>query len=488
MPAAQSPNAYNAYDISVGSFKGLFTSLDASLIPDGYCAAMKNVRIDDFGVAHSVMRPAVVALTTPLPSPHYVTGISKPDSTIYLRLSGAIYNNVGTLIWTGDVEHGGRAVSYLGGYFVNDTTAGLVGPLLSSPAAIAAAMTSGPTPKLSRAICIFKDRLYFAMNTILRWSHVADATIATTWSGEHENNFLDVKFSGPITALAPTSSGLLIFTSGRAFLLTEPKTGSFFEIYCGPEVPDISALGDGYCDGTSYYYATRYGLYGFSSSPKLLSGVLSINSGAYSVGYYDHRLWFLCLVVGGNPASDMNPIYALNTLTGAWEQYEGWTGTGTVTNFVSLLGGGDSVYNGQETLYLGAYDTSAAGTGIYSYGGGVAATTAVWPWEFTTKNFTPSLDAFSRPKYVKLTYAGQAAASVATIQFYVDGTLADTVTLDMVGSGLYHKEIEVNPHTPAGALGNSFQMKVSGTGTMDIKDCGVEFNPRGKGENSGRTP
>ena len=486
MASQPSPNAYNAFDINIGSFKGLFTALDASLIPDGYCAAMKNVKIDDFGVAHSVMKPTIVTPTAPFPLP-YVTRISKPSSSVYVVVNdGFLYNLAGTLKWSFVDTGSPRAVMFVGGEFVNDYRDGLVG-LTGTPAAIATANTES-APVHSSAICVYKDRLYFTMGSILRWSHPSNGNLASTWSGEHLNNFLNVVFSGYIIALAPTESGLFIFTSGRAYCLTEPKTGSFYEIYSGPEIPDINYLGAGYCDGAAYYYATKRGLYAFNGSPKLLSSVLTIDSGKSFVGYYDHRLWFLCTVPSGNPATTMNPIYALNTITGAWEQYEGWTGTGTITNFVSLLGGGDSVYTDQEALYLGAYDTAAGGSGLFIYGGGIAATTSVWPWEFTTKNFTPSLDAYSRPKYVKLTYAGQTASSVATIQFYVDGTLADTVTQDMAGSGLYHKEIEVNPHTPAGALGNSFQMRVSGAGTMDIKDCGVEFNPRGKGENSGRTP
>jgi len=481
MASVQSPNAVNSYDISVGSFRGLFTALDASLIPDGYCAAMKNVKIDDFGVAHSVMKPAVLSFITPLPVKS-VGGISKPFS-LYVISGDGLYSLAGTLVWT--LTAGGvglvapRVIQYIGGYFVNDPSAGLVGSLLTTPAAVAAANTSGVTPKNSYAICVYKDRLYFTMGSILRWSHPADATLATTWDGAHVNNFMDVKFSGEITALAPTQSGLFVFTSGRVYCLTEPKTGSFYEIYSGPEIPDLYTIGGGYCDGASYYYATRHGCYAFNGAPKLLSSVLTIDSGKSFVGYYDHRLWFLCVATSGQ-----NPIYALNTITGAWEQYEGWTDV----NFWTLLGGGDSVCTDQEALYLGAVDSTVAGSGLYVYGGGSTPTTSVWPWEFTTKNFTPSLDAYSRPKYVKLTYAGQTATSVATIEFYVDGTLADTVTQDMEGSGLYHKEIQVNPHTPAGALGNSFQIKVSGTGTMDIKDVGLEFNPRGKGENSGRTP
>jgi hypothetical protein len=473
------PNLYNSYNESVGGFKGLFNSLDAALIPDGYLADMKNVKIDDFGVMHNVMKPS-----NPDSGIKIVEGISKPF-TMYFLSGNKIFDSAGVSVWT--LGSGGvgiahpRVITYIGGYYLNDAYNGLVA-LSPTPHIVTSANSAANfTPVNSYAICVFKDRLYFTLGSILRYSAPYDASLDTTWNGDNINNFIDVKFSGEIVALAPTSAGLFVFTSGRVYLLTEPKTGSFFEVYSGQDIPSIYEPGTGYCDGRAYYYGTRRGLFSFDGSPHLLSNKLSLDNGTVFAGSYDHRLWFLCRTTGdwGDPNST-SKIYALNTLTGAWEKYEGWVnGDGGLVNFISLLGGGDSVFNDMDTLFLGAYDTTSSLSGVYAYGGGFPPSTEVWPWEFTTKNFTPSLDAFSRPKSVKITYAGQPATSVATIKLYTDGVLKDTVALDMYGSGLYHREIQI-----VADAGNSFQLNVSGSGTMDIKDIGIEFSPRHKGDDN----
>jgi hypothetical protein len=475
---AQSPNAYNSYDISVGGFKGLFNSLDASLIPDGYCAAMSNVRIDNFGVAHSVYAPTTVAIATALPTGGII-GISYPFTRYYQVGSTLCTSDGATTVALSDTKPT-KVVEYINNDFYYNYATGLK----IWGGTIDAAVNAGFGATFnSRAVCVYKNRLYFNISTVVRYSHPADASLATTWNGAHVNNFQKMMEGGPVIEYAPTSSGLVIFCAGRAYLLTEPKEGSLSEIYTGQYGPQFFMYNKhNYCDGTALYYGCWDGLYAFapSTGPKKLSEQLTLTVNGCHVGCYDGRLWFL-VFPSLTPTTGTPVLYALNTTTGAWEQYD----SGAARIWTALCAGGDSTWTDSGDLTLGAKETTGGTSTAWAWGKNATSTT-VLPWSFTTKNFTPSLDAFSRPKYVKLTYAGQAAASVATIQFYVDGTLADTVTQDMAGSGLHHKEIEVNPHTPAGALGNSFQVRVSGEGTFQILNCGVEFNPRGKGDSNER--
>jgi hypothetical protein len=469
MATARSPNTYDSYDISVGGFKGLWTSLDASLIPDGYCAAMSNIRIDNFGVAHSVYAPTQETITTPLPAGG-VIHISQPFNRFY-QVGDAIYAGDGaTHVHLTSANYPSKVIRYINHDYYHDYDAGL--QLMGGTIDVAANTGFGAAFN-SRAICAYKNRLYFNINTVVRYSHPADASLATTWNGAHVNNFQDMKEGGPIIEYAPTGSGLLIFTYGKCFLLTEPKEGSLGEIYSGQYGPQMFMYNKhNYCDGTALYYGCWDGLYMFSptTGPKKLSEQLFLTVNGCHVGNYNGRLWYL-VFPSLTPTTGVPVLYALNTTTGAWEQYD----SGATRHWTALCAGGDSAYMDNGELALGASDST-----VWTWNKASTSTT-VLPWTFTTKNFTPSLDAFSRPKYVKLTYAGQAATSVATLQLLTDGvdvtTGADVVTVDMHGTGLHHVEVQV-----PGTLGNSFQLIVHGTGTMDIKDTAIEFNPRSKGD------
>jgi hypothetical protein len=111
------------------------------------------------------------------------------------------------------------------------------------------------------------------------------------------------------------------------------------------------------------------------------------------------------------------------------------------------------------------------------------------PWSFTTKTYTPSFDAYSRFVHFKIRYVGQPLTSPVTITQHVcrDGvdSTSDVIltrasaTLDMVGSGggMFQKDIECKA-----AQGEGVYFTVSGTGTCEINDVGVEFTTKGAGD------
>jgi len=464
MAIEKEPNSSNNYNVSVGGFKGLFTSLNAALIPDGYLAAMSNVKIDNFGVAHSVYAPMQETIATPFPAGG-ITHISQPFIK-YVQIGTEIYTEDGQkLSDIGSNQYPIKVINYIDSLYFADHEAGLH----AADGVIAEANAGFGDVFYCRDICVYKNRLYFAINRTIRFSHPADASLATTWNGDNFNNFIDMKDGGQVIEFAPTGSGLVIFTYGKAFLLTEPKSGSIGEIYSGQYGPQMFMYNQhNYCDGSALYYACWDGFYQFSPTNglKKLSDQLNLAIYGCHVGNYDGRLWFLAFpnVV---PTTGVPVLYALNMTTGAWEQYD----SGPARQWTALCGGGDSIYTDSGELSLGASDST-----LWSWGR--ASTQAnIMPWTFTTKNFTPSLDCYSRPRSVKLTYAGQAVSSVATVQLYTDGVLKDTVTFDMVGSGLYHVEKQVVADN-----GNSLQLVVSGTGPMEILDCAIEFIPRHKGD------
>jgi hypothetical protein len=163
----------------------------------------------------------------------------------------------------------------------------------------------------------------------------------------------------------------------------------------------------------------------------------------------------------------------MNKTTGYWEYYN-------AANMVTgqtfwKLGWPRTQYVSSLDLFSGAFN---AATPWYKFDLMGVDTGARMPWTFTTKDFTPSFDAYSRAIHVKFFYIGQAGPStVATIQLYADGALIDTVTQDMLGSGLLHKDYDV-----AATLANSFHLVVTGTGKADIIDAGIEFTVRRKGD------
>jgi hypothetical protein len=159
----------------------------------------------------------------------------------------------------------------------------------------------------------------------------------------------------------------------------------------------------------------------------------------------------------------------MNKTTGYWEYYN--TQNIVASHSLVKLGWPRS----QSTIAL---NIKESGGDWYSFTKMGSDTGTRMPWTFTTKDITPSFDAYSRVVHVKFFYLGQTGAStVATIQVYGDGVLIESITQEMLGTGLLHVDYDCAP-----TLANSFHIVVTGTGKADIIDAGIEFTVRHKGD------
>jgi hypothetical protein len=243
-----------------------------------------------------------------------------------------------------------------------------------------------------------------------------------------------------------------------------------YEVYFGPRTP-VSDGVKSYIlnNGSSLVYCSADGTYIFNGSgdPQKLDQILAKPSSTitqFFVAEYNNRIW----VMRGTDG-----LYSMNKTTGYWERYI----TDTMIsgqNFWKLGWPRTQCVNSLD-LYSGAETGGGSWYQLTKMGGN---TQYRMPWTFTTKDYTPSYDAYTRVVHVKFFYLGQTGAStVATIRVYGDGVLIDTVTQEMLGTGLYHKDFDC-----AANLANSFHLVVTGTGRADIIDAGIEFTVRRKGD------
>jgi hypothetical protein len=430
MAVEKSANTEKNYNYLNGGFRGLFTAQDPHLIPDGYLAAMTNMEVDEQGVIRAVHPP----ITTSAPAEREIQYCGCPIWQAY----GTAYTSAGTM--------------------VNTMTTLAAADSFSADADIYESSTGYDWT-------VYLNRFYYNIGNVLRYSGVSKAHLSKTWTGANAYNFQVFPYG--ITHLQPLQSGLYVIGEGVISRLTEPKTGSTSEVYYGPRTP----VSDGVTsymlnNGSAIFYCGQDGTYGYGGGgdPERIDPVLTHATAItkFFVAEYKNRIWVM----------QDNGLFAMNKTTGFWEYYDpstmvtgqafwklGWPRTQSVKTldiFGGTMGGVGQWYN---------FTMLAADTG------------ARMPWTFTTKDYTPSFDAYSRVVRVKFYYLGQAASSTATIQVYGDGTLVDTVTQDMAGTGLLHKDYRC-----VGTLANSFHLVVSGTGKADIVDVGIEFTPRMKGD------
>jgi hypothetical protein len=426
--AANTEKNYNALN---GGFKGLYNSVDSHLIPDGYLAAMENLEVDEQGVLHAVQPPT--ATTVAKEREIYYCGcpiwqdydVSDMKQGTYVNASTTLDNADG--LWSDD----GNVYTAGNGY---DWTA-------------------------------YLNRFYYSRGNVLRYSGVSKLNLAATWIGRNVYNFQVYPFI--IMHLQPLQSGLYVIGNGIISRMTEPNVGGISEVYYGPRTP-VSYGTASYIlnNGSSIVYCASNGIYHFGGSgdPQRLDNQIlnSLPITKFYVAEYNNRVWILETIRGSNPK-----LYSTNKTTGYWEYYN--TQNMIVGQSMAKLGWPRN----QTTISL-----DMKGDTWYVLTKMSANSESRMPWTFTTKDFTPSFDAFSRVVHVKFFYLGQTGAStVATIQVYGDGVLIDTVTQEMLGTGLYHKDINC-----AADNANSFHLVVHGEGKADIIDAGIEFTVRRKGD------
>jgi hypothetical protein len=406
--------------------------MDSHLIPDGYLAAMENLEVDEAGVIHSLPPPAAGAVTLD----RLVNYCGCPvwqDFTVSYLSSGTKVNNSTTLasgdsfVPDGDVYEAGAGYDWT----------------------------------------IYLNRLYYNIGNILRYSGVSKAYNAATWTGRNIYNYQAYPFV--ITHLQPMQSGLYVMGYGEIARMTEPNVGSISEVYYGPRTPVSDGVSSYILNnGSSIVYCASDGVYMFGGQgdPQKIDQAIALPSSELSqffIAEYKNRVWVM-RGTGG--------LYAMNKTTGFWEYYN--TATMVSGQTFWKLGWPRTQMTTKLDLYSGTFNGS---TPWYNFSIPSSATTRM-PWTFTTKDFTPSFDAYTRAVHIKFFYLGQTGAStVATIQLYADGALIDTVTQEMLGSGLLHKDYDV-----AATLANSFHLVVTGTGKADIIDAGIEFTVRHKGD------
>jgi hypothetical protein len=454
MPVARTDNTAKDYNYMSGGFRGLYTAADPHLIPDGYLSAMKNLTVDEHGVIHSI----------PVPSLH--TG----------GINGRMVFYCGSPVYQNYAEGSGE---YHYGYTSSGTIVTVGGGNIASLAAMDAGFSPGPLVYYQGGgydWTLYLNRFYFIYGNVLRYSGVSNLRDPSTWSGANSYNFQ--VFPYPIYHIQPLQSGLYVIGQGVISRLTEPKTGSTSEVYYGPRTPVSDGITSNiFNNGSSIVYCSTDGIYeyGGGGDPQRLDSALEREDliTRFYVYEYANRLWVLEWI------SDIKKLYAVNKTTGYWEYYD-------VSDFIdgktfSMLAWprwyGDSPF-------LPLYEGDVYNNGIWYELYLNDSETEQIPWSFTTKDFTPSFDAYSRAVHTKFFYLGRnilgtPAYSLATLKLYGDGVLIDTQTVNMAGVGLLHKDFDC-----VGTLANSYHIEVSGEGKADIVDVGIEFSLRRKGDNN----
>jgi len=504
MSVGKEANSLRNYTIWNGGFGGgLFNSINGSLIPDNCLADMSNLHIDHFGNLHSVPKPTQSTDCYASALSGSIRAIIPTSLNMYINRNGTMYNesNQGTT-WAVDTittqvaqspaTSGCQWVTFNDGLWdsgVNITTADQdfsIGSLMSA------------------TIAEFEGRIVFNMANILRWSDLTAADLEETWRGPVDpvdgttmtlaNTLFFIKMSALIRKLQKCRGSVYVFCDDGVYasptLDVVGGTGSIRKVYSGAYLP---RFGTGapftiYSDGLAMYYVCNNKLIAFDgSNANLISDRLSLPSAlAWYAGEYDNRLWFLLCTEALPDGAVANAMYAIDKTTGAWEKYAitrtslNDSATETPT---AMSAGNDPVIGVRgDRLWIG---TNLGRVYYFT----PTDTSAPLPWSFTTKTYTPSFDAYSRFVHFKIRYVGQALTSPVTITQHVcrDGvdSTSDTLvtraatTLDMVGAGggMFQKDIECHAD-----LGEGVYFTVSGTGTCELADVGVEFTTKGAGD------
>lgn len=507
MPIAREINTVRNYTIWGGGFGGgLFNSINGTLIPDNALADMSNLHVDHFGVLHSVVKP-VESTDCYLAPASPIRAIIGAWNNLWINKQAA-GAGIGTLF---NEANSGTT------YVVDATTT----QIADSPAGggrcwVTAAeglwvaghnvteahqdVTLGGewigSNPMSYTICEFEGRICFNLMNKLRLSDVTDPSLEATWRGPVDpvdgttmtlaNALLLVKMQYPIRHLLRMNGALFIFCDDGIYQMSTFFDGTLRPVYIGAALP---RAGSGapfriYTDGQLAYYVGNNKFYAFGGSrPECISDKLSLPSiQCWFTGEYDNRLWFFTSTAALPSGSEVNYIYAIDRDTGVWEKYDIQMTSANAPNIdtpTALLGGEDkSAAVRGDRLWIG---TSLGKVFYFS----PTATGTPLPWSFTTKTYTPSFDAHSRFVHFKIRYVGQDATSPVTITQYVcrDGVatnrLVDTTSLDMVGTGhgMFQKDIECHAEK-----GEGVYFVVSGSGSCEIADCGVEFTTYGAGD------
>jgi hypothetical protein len=506
MPVSREVNTQKNFVVWSGGFSGgLFNSIDGSLIPDNSLHDMSNLHVDHFGVLHSVTQPTE---HTDL----YYSGGSGPILAIMSSREGLWANRNGVLYRHEPFQ---ATTAYAVDYWTSQVATSPANISASSPTCyvnsdglwiagvnITEALFDFPLldHKYSSTICEFEGRIWLNTvsddasheATILRGSDLTNPTLEETWRGPVDpvdgttmtlaNALIFVKFQQAIRYLIPMNGSLLIFCDDGIYALNSFFDGTKRLLYSGAVLPswETNPIIHIYSDGQAAYYVSTNKFYAFNGTPQCISDRLSLPVAAsWSVGESDGRFWFLVSEDALPNGTSVNYLYAIDKTAGAWEKYDiqmtAKNGS-TYDTPTSIMGGEDKQFNvNGDRLYLG---TSLGKVFILS----PTATGTPLAWSFTTKTYTPSFDAYSRFVHFKIRYVGQAATSPVTIKQYVcrDGTptLVQTNTsLDMAGSGFYQKDVECYAQ-----LGEGVYFVVSGTGTAEIADVGVEFTTKSGGD------
>jgi hypothetical protein len=481
---------------------------------------MSNLHIDHFGVLHSVVKPVedtnCESTTSPIVSTDPIRAIiaawastTGTQSSLWFNRNGHLYKEgAPTTVYTVDTNMtqiadspagGGRCwVTAAEGLYVsavNITEAHQDIPLGGD--------FVGSNPN-SWTICEFEGRICFNLMNKLRLSDVTDPSLEETWRGPVDpvdevtmtlaNALLLVKMQQVIRYLVVMNGALFIFCDDGIYQMSSFFDGTIRPVYRGAALPKWASSSPHtnapyhiYSDGQMAYYAGNNKFYAFSGGrPQCISDRLSISGATcFQTGEYDNRIWFLVTTqANGLPTgSEVDYIYCIDRDTGVWEKYDIQMTSAASPNIdtpTAMMGGeeratglrGDRLWIGTTLGKVFYFSPTATGTPL--------------AWSFTTKTYTPSFDAYSRFQHFKIRYVGQALTSPVTIVQHVcrDGVdiTTDTIltrasaTLDMVGTGggMFQKDIECHAD-----LGEGVYFTVSGTGTAEIADVGVEFSTKG---------
>jgi hypothetical protein len=505
MPVSREVNTQKNYVVWNGGFSGgLFNSINGSLIPDNCLADMSNLHIDHFGVLHSVTKPVENTDCYKSSGSGPIRALIPTSLNMYVNRNGTMYNegNQGTT-WTVDAITTQVAESPIVGRQWVTLTDGLwsIGTNVTYADQDFADYSVNCQ---SATITEFEGRIVFNLGNLLRWSDLTDPGDEETWRGPVDpvdettmtlaNTLFFIKMSHLIRRLQKCRGSLYVFCDDGVYsaptLDVVGGTGSIRLVYSGANLPKFGsgAPFNMYSDGLAMYYVCNNKLVAFDgSNANLISDRLTLPSSlAWYAGEYDNRLWFLMCTEALPDGAVPNVMYSVDKTTGAWEKFaitkvslqNGATETPT-----AMVAGNDPVVGVRgDRLWIGT------NLGRVYYFAPTATGTAL-PWSFTTKTYTPSFDAYSRFVHFKIRYVGQALTSPVTITQHVcrDGidSTSDVIvtraatTLDMLGTGggLFQKDIECHAD-----LGEGVYFTVSGTGTCQVCDIGVEFSTRSSGD------
>lgn len=505
MSVSREPNTVKNYTIWNGGFGGgLFNSINGSLIPDNCLADMSNLRIDHFGNLHSVSKPTQSTDCYSAGLSGSIRAVIPTSLNMYINRNGTMYNegNQGTT-WTVDPQTVQVADSPAGGLSWVTSNDGLWVAGVNTEFADEDFTSIGALQ--SATIVEFEGRIVLNLANLLRWSDLFNPALEEAWRGPVDsvdgttmtlaNALFFIKMQQLIYKLVKCRGSLYIFCEDGIYasptLDVVGGTGSIRAVYLGALLPKY---GSGapftiYSDGNMIYYVSNNKLIAFDgSSANLISDRLNLPSAlAWYAGEYDNRLWFLLCTEAQPDGAVANNLYAVDKTTGAWEKYAitrtSLNDSATETPTAMSAGSDPVVGIRGDRLWIGT------NLGRVYYFAPTDTSTPM-PWSFTTKTYTPSFDAYSRFVHFKIRYTGQALTSPVTITQHVcrDGVDATTdslverktaTTLDMVGAGggMFQKDIECHAD-----LGEGVYFTVSGTGTCEIADIGVEFTMKGVGD------